>query len=214
MTGGGWRAALAVLALTLCAAVARVGVEARAELSTGRAALARGEVEAGVAHLRRAAHLRVPWGGDSRAAFDALESFARACEVRGQTDRALLAWRAVRASARGTRWLATPERDRLARADRRIATLMARLAPAPEDRDVAASRREEQLLAALVERNDADPAWRLVAALGIAAVLAGAAQLAARGWDDASVPRRDVVSRSVITVALGAALFVVALARA
>lgn len=214
MTAPRWRAAGVGLAALFAVAVVRVDREARWELREGRAALARNEVERGVGHLRRAAHLRLPWGGPSREGFEALESFARESEVRGQSDRALLAWRAVRASARGTRWLATPERERLARADRRIASLMARLPPAPEDRDVPASRREEQLLAGLVERADADPAWRLVAAVGLAMSLFAASRLASQGWDDAAMPRRDVVVRSVAALLVGAALFAVALARA
>lgn len=204
-----------LVALCLAALVCgRVLVDARRELLDGRAALAAGRDDAGVRHLRRAAHLYLPGSPYVRDAYDELESFARSAEARGQGDRALAAWRAVRSSALATRWLVVPYRDRLDRANRRIARLMAALPRPPVDRDLPASQVEERHLALLQDSGAPDPAWVVVMGLGFALWMGAVAWAARHGWDDDDRPRWRSLRLAGAAVAAGMALFFVALARA
>ncbi len=203
--------AAGLVALVACA---RVLAESRAELDVGRAELAAGRVDAGVRHLRRAAHLYLPASPHVRDAYDALEAAARAAEARGQNDKALAAWRAVRASCLATRWLVVPYADRLARANRRIARLMALLPPPPVDRDVPQAQREERHLALLLQDDAPAPAWVVVMGLGFAAWAGAVAWAARRGWDDDDVPQWKVLHVAGAVTLAGMALFFLALARA
>lgn len=204
----------AAVALVLGVASARVLVESRAALAEGRAALARGAVDPGVRALRRAAHLYLPGNPANAGAYDALERFARDQETLGHQDHALLAWRAVRSSALATRWVIVPHRDRLERANRRIARLMALLPPPPEDRDTPVARREELHYALLLEDRAPEPAWVIVLGLGLALWLGGASYAARHGWDDDDRARPRPLATSAAAVAVGLILFVLALVRA
>ena len=209
-----WRAYLA-LALALClVVVARVTLYARRELLAGRAALAAGRADVGVRHLRRAAHLYLPSSPYTREAYDTLESFARESETRGQSDRALSAWRAVRSSALATRWLVVPHRDRLDRANRHIARLMSSLPAPPEDRGVARERLEERHLALLQEDRAPEPAWVVLLGAGLALWLGAAVWAARHAFDDDDRPLGQPLARAAGVFALGVALFLIALHRA
>lgn len=201
-------------ALVLAVAVARVAVESRAALDEGRTALARGQVEPGVRALRRAAHLYLPGNPATTGAYDALERFARDQETLGRQDHALLAWRAVRSSALATRWLVVPYRDRLDRANRRIARLMALLPPPPEERDAPVERREELHYALLLEDRSPEPAWIVVLGVGLALWVGAGFYAARHGWDDDDRPRGRTLAASGTAVAVGLTLFVLALVRA
>jgi hypothetical protein len=201
-------------ALVLSVAVGRVAVESRAALDEGRAQLQHGAVDPGVRALRRAAHLYLPGNPATAGAYDALERFARDQETLGHHDHALLAWRAVRSSALATRWVVVPHRDRLDRANRRIARLMALLPPPPEERDTPVERREELHYALLLEDRAPEPAWVIVLGVGMALWIGAAFYAARHGWDDDDRPRGRTLAASGITVAVGLTLFVVALLRA
>jgi hypothetical protein len=204
----------AAVALVLGVASARVLVESRAALDEGRAALARGAVDPGLRALRRAAHLYLPGNPANAGAYDALERFARDQETLGHQDHALVAWRAVRSSALATRWLIVPHRERLDRANRRIARLMALLPPPPEERDTPVARREELHYALLLEDRAPEPAWVLVLGVSLALWLGGAYYAARRGWDDDDRPRARPLAAAGASIAVGLILFVLALVRA
>lgn len=204
----------AVAAALLALVVGRVLVEGRAALREGEAAVARGDVDRGVRALRRAAHWYAPGSPYSRAAYDALERLARDREAHGQSEQALAAWRAIRASALATRWLVTPEADRLRRANRRIARLMALQPPPPEEREVPVARREERHLALLQEDRAPEPAWVVVMGVGLALWLGAAAWATRNGWDDDDRARPRALGIAGGCVALGFALFALALWRA
>lgn len=204
----------AAVALVFGVASARVLVESRAALDEGRSQLARGAVDPGVRALRRAAHLYLPGNPFNAGAYDALERFARDQETLGHQDHALLAWRAVRSSALATRWIVVPHRERLDRANRRIARLMALLPPPPEERDIPVARREELHYALLLEDRAPEPAWVLVLGVALALWLGGAFYAARHGWDDADRPRARTLAATGAAVVVGLMLFVVALLRA
>jgi len=195
-------------------ACARVAFESRAELHEGRAHLAAGHIDAGLRHLRRAAHLYLPGSPYVREAYDALESAAQIAEAHGQHDKALAAWRAVRASCLATRWLIVPHSDRLHRANRRIAHLMALLPPAPIDRDIPLAQREERHLALLQQDDAPAPAWVVVMGFGLVLWVGAVLRAVRHGWDDDDAPRwQELRVAGILTVA-GMALFFLALARA
>lgn len=206
-----WAPVVAVLVAAVCA---RVLVDGRTELHAGQAALAAGRHDAGVRHLRRAAHLYLPLSPYTAGAYDALESYARDAESRGQNDRALTAWRAVRSSALGTRWLVVPYRERLDRANRRIAHLMALLPRAPVDRDATPAQVEDRHLALLQEDRAPDPAWVVLMGVGFALWMGAVAWAVRRGWDDDDRPQWPALRVAGAAVAAGMLLFFVALARA
>lgn len=204
----------AAAALVLGVAAGRVLVESSAALVEGRAQLRAGAVDPGVRALRRAAHLYLPLNPANAGAYDALERFARDQETLGHHDHALLAWRAVRSSALATRWLVVPHRERLDRANRRIARLMALLPPPPEERDTPVARREELHYALLLEDRAPEPAWVLVLGVGLALWISGAVYAARRGWDDDDRPRGRILAVAGAAVGVGLILFVLALVRA
>ncbi len=184
----------------------------RAELSAGEAALAAGDVSEGIRRLRRAAHWYVPGSPYCARAYERLERVATEAEGQGRAEQALSAWRAIRASALATRWLLVPERDRLERANRHLAGLMAELPPPPEDRAKDRARLREEHLALLREDHAPEPAWLVVLAAGLLTWL-GALGLALRdGWDEASRarPRVLVVRLGVAALGLATVLFAVA----
>lgn len=204
----------AAAALVLAVAAGRVAVESRAALDEGNAQLRRGAVEPGVRALRRAAHLYLPGNPATARAYDSLERFARDQETLGRHDHALLAWRAVRSSALATRWVVVPHRDRLDRANRRIARLMALLPPPPEERDTPVERREELHYALLLEDRAPEPAWVIVLGVGLALWIGAAFYAARHGWDEDDRPRGRALAASGAAVAVGLTLFVLALLRA
>lgn len=202
------------VALVLAAVCGRALWSSRGALHAGRAALAQGRHDEGVLLLRRAAHLYLPGSPYVAAAYDALEASARESETRGQNDRALAAWRAVRASALATRWVVVPYADRLDRANRHVAHLMALLPPAPDERDTTVQTREERHLALLREDRAPEPGWVLVLAVGFALWAASLAHAARRGWDDDDRPQRGPLALAGAAGGIGVLLFVLALARA
>lgn len=201
-------------ALLVALVSGRALLTSRAALEEGRAALAEGRHEDGIRSLRRAAHAYLPGSPYVSAAYDALEGFARESETRGQNDRALLAWRAVRASALATRWVVIPHADRLARANRHVAHIMALQPPSPDERDASPRAREERHLAMLSEVRGPEPAWVVVLAAGLALLGASLAHAARRGWDDDDRAQRGPLLLAGAAGGVGAALFLLALARA
>jgi tetratricopeptide (TPR) repeat protein len=200
-----------VVAVVLCG---RVLLEARSELRAGDAHLTGGRYEAAVRHYRRAAHLYLPGSPYTRDAYEALERVAREAEARGQNDRALAAWRAVRSSALATRWVVLSYEERVTRANRRIARLMARLPPPAVDRGLSLAQLEERHLALLEERTAPDAAWVVLMAIGFATWMGAVAWAALRGWNDDDRAQWPTLRVAGVVVAAGMALFFLALTRA
>jgi hypothetical protein len=212
------RAAIRQYVLVFCAIAVvvclRVVIDSRAELRAGETALAAGRDDQGVRKLRRAAHLYLPLNPYTHNAYDALEAYARNAESRGQNERALSAWRAVRSSALATRWILSPYRDRLERSNRRIARLMSLLPPPPVDRETTPTQREERHLALLQEDHAPDPTWVVILGIGFVLWMGAVAWAALRGWDDEDKPQWEVLRTAGAVTAAGLLLFFIALARA
>jgi hypothetical protein len=118
-------AAASVVALAFGVLTLRVVMSGEAQLRASDEALRRGDAEAAVVHARRSAGWYAPGAPHVTLAYQRLEALARAAEEHRRIDVALLAWRAVRSAAIETRWLLTPRRQDLERANREIARLEA-----------------------------------------------------------------------------------------
>lgn len=203
-------AALAlVLAVGLAAVMTRAVWAGARALANGDAAEQRGELPLAIDLWRQAARWYVPGATHVEAAYQRLDTLARAAEARGDIDTALAAWRGIRSSILATRSFYLPHGERLEPANRRIAVLMAALerAPAPfpgEDAPVIALPADIDASAGDLGDEDAawhyqrlapvpgpSPFWALVAIIGFATWLTGGLVFALRGVtpDDRLVPR-------------------------
>ncbi len=202
------------VAAVLATLAGRALLSARAELSAGESALSAGDVSEGIRRLRRAAHWYVPGSPYCALAYERLERVATEAEGQGRSEQAMAAWRAIRASALATRWLFVPERDRLARANRHLAGLLAELPPPPEDRAKDRDRLREEHLALLNEDHAPEPAWMVVLAAGLLTWLVALALAVRDGWDEDSRVRPRALAVRVGVAALGLATVLFAVAKA
>jgi hypothetical protein len=201
-------AALAlVLAVCLAAVMTRAVWAGARALANGDAAEQRGELALAVDLWRQAARWYVPGATHVAAAYQRLDTLARAAEARGDLDTALAAWRGIRSSILATRSFYLPHAERLEPANRRIAVLMAALerapargpgddgAPAPDIAPPADDLGDDEDAAWHYQRlapvPGPSPFWSLVAIIGFATWLAGGLVFALRGVtpDDRLVPR-------------------------
>jgi len=203
-----------IAALLGAVAIGRVLVEGARELHAGDAAQARGDVSDAIRRWRRAAHWYAPGSPYCAQAYERLEAAAVSAETQGRGDQAFSAWRAIRASALSTRWLVVPQRERLERANRHIAALLAEMPQPAEDRDRDRSRVREEHLSRLNEDHAPEPAWVVMLAIGFALWFGAALWAARNGWNerDEVRPRALMLAGSVLV--LGAALFLLGVARA
>lgn len=192
----------------------RVLVEGSRELSAGNSALAHGDVPDAVRRFRRAAHWYLPGSPYCAGAYEKLETVATQAESQGRADHAFAAWRAIRASALATRWLITPERPRLERANRHIAALIVEMPAPPQDRGKDRARLREEHLALLTEDHAPEPAWVVIMALGFAMWIGAAFWAARNAWDEDDRVRPRALAIAGSLVALGLLLFTLGVARA
>lgn len=193
----GRRAAQAALVFGFAIGVVgvRVTVSGIGELRAARAIESEGRVADAILHYRRAARWHAPGAPWVSRSLDALERIGRAASDRDDRATALAAYRAMRGAILATRSLYTPFPGRLARANDRIAALMAEEPPAPADaqKNVDARRR---MHAALLARDESPSVgWSLVMLLGFAAWMGGSVGFIrhAIGDDDRLVGRPALV---------------------
>jgi hypothetical protein len=120
---------LALAALVLFVIVIRVVSSARQELGEADRLLARGDLDGAIVHYRRAARWYAPGSPYHVRALEQLAQLAADAERNGEPERALSAYRSLRAAIMATRSLYVPEQARLGAANLRIAALMAELPP-------------------------------------------------------------------------------------
>lgn len=204
----------AVLALLLATLAVRVVYSAGQELSEAHARLAGGDLDGAVVHYRRAARYYAPGSPYHVEALDRLAELGLAAERRGDSDRALAAYRAIRGSILATRSVYVPERARLAAADDSIARLMAELPPPGMDQGKSREQLRAEHLVLL--RADPDPSllWTCVLLLGFVAWVSAAFVFSARAIDAQDRFVRREVQRWGSVIALGFGLFVLGLALA
>ena len=196
---------IAIVVLGAVGAIAtRVFVDGRAALAEGDAAIAKGDLPTAVARWRRAARWYAPLAPHVEGAYQRLTGLAEEAEARNDVGNALEAWRAVRSSILATRWLVTPRAALLARANGRIAALMAKTEGASADPGKTEPERAAWHLALLSKDEAPSVGWTLLALLGLATWLGGGAHLAWRGFtaDDRLDPRHAVRAGLFVLVGL------------
>ncbi len=206
-------AILAGLALVLAVAATRAVWLGGQALAAGDAAAARGDRAAAIASWRTAARWYVPGLGASAAALTRLERTATAAEAAGDPAAALVAWQAIRTSIRSVQGLTSPFAARLARADARIAALLA-AAPGPVGTGNTAEERAAWHRAVLAGAPRTSRAMLVLAALGLATWLAGGVTLVRRGLRADGTLVRSPALRATVTIVVGVALWLVGVALA
>jgi hypothetical protein len=218
--------AAAVTAVVLGVLITRAIWEGRDALHDGDAAAARGDLDGAIDGWRAAARWYVPLAPHVGDAYARLEGAAREAEDRRDGATALLAWRAIHSSILATRWLVTPHADLLARADRRIAALMASEpvsgAPAPDPDpdptfraapDAGATPEARLAFSRAQLARDGAPSvtWVLVALAGFALWIGGCVHFARRGLDAQERLIQRVAAASGGMVAVGMLVWVLGL---
>jgi hypothetical protein len=148
-------------------ALVALSVLAAREVAIGRTHLkgadddaTRGDWAGAIAHLRAAAQARAPGSPWPERAAARLEDLARAAEMRGDDDTALVAYGALRAAALSTRTIGSSRTSWRHEAEEGVARIADRRQAASGAHDAherAASVRET------LQREDIPPMWRLAA---------------------------------------------------
>lgn len=192
--------------------VVRVVVASHDELERAAELQREGEVDAAIVHLRRAARWYAPGNPYVTDALDALASVGREAERQGDRERALFAWRSVRAAILSTRSFYVPHAERLDRADTRIAELMASLDPPPIDAGKSRAELKAEHLTLLRSVDRPHVGWTLLLLLGFAAWVGGAFTFAARAIDEEDRIVRAQALRWGGVIGLGLVLWLVGMA--
>ncbi|MFW5925525.1 MAG: hypothetical protein ACOC9O_00055 [Myxococcota bacterium] len=215
MTGsrGRWvrRAAqwLGMAGVVVAVLLVRVVVASQHELEQAAELQREGDVDAAIVHLRRAARWYAPGNPYVTDALEALATVARQAERQGDRERALFAWRSVRAAILSTRSFYVPHAERLARADTRIAELMASLDPPPIDAGKSRAELKAEHLALLRSVDRPHVGWTLLLLLGFAAWVGGAFTFAVRAIDEEDRIVRAQALRWGGVIGLGLVLWLV-----
>lgn len=206
--------AVLIAALLLAAVMMRVVAAARAELEIAEKHAGEGDLDAAVVHYRRAARWYAPLSPYHVQALAGLARIGAEAEQKGDVERALTAYRAVRSAVLSTRSFYVPEAERLAAANKRIAALMAGLPPPQMDAGKSRDQLEREHLALLSQDPDPKLGWTLVLLFGFAAWVAGAFAFSVRAIDaEERFIRREAVRWGAMIV-VGFALFVLGMAMA
>ncbi|MCS6799811.1 MAG: hypothetical protein NZ898_15060 [Myxococcota bacterium] len=207
----GGRVLLVAAAIYTLLAV-RAWVAGRQELADGRQAERRGDLDAAVAHYRRAVRWYLPAAPHVVEGIEALARLARQAERANDTERALLAWRSLRGAILSTRSLYTPHEAWVDLADERIAALMASQPPPPIDAGRSADERHTEYLAQLrAARERPTPGWALLAVGGFALFVGAVATLLVRGLDAEDRFVRPVAARCALAALAGLFAFLLGL---
>jgi hypothetical protein len=193
--------AAAGVALFLFGVVATRAVwQGRSALSRGDAAIAAGDTAEAIRWWRRAARWYLPLAPHVGDAYDRLEELATQAASAGDRATALAAWQGVRSSILATRSFYTPQSDRLEPANRAIAALMAAAEPDLAAPTSSPAEREAWHYQMLARDEAPSVGWSVLALLGFAAWIGGAALFAWRAVDkdDRLVQRPALVSALVV----------------
>lgn len=176
------RAIGVVLVVILVLSVKVLG-SSRAELREADRARQSGELEIAVSHYRRAARWYLPIQPFADEALDRLLEIGDEAEASGDRVLALASFRSVRAAIMSSRSAWIPDGERLARADARIAALMASGEVPAVDAALSEDERAALYLAMLEEDRDPVLGWALLALLGFFSWVAGAYLVFTRALD-------------------------------
>jgi hypothetical protein len=155
----------AVFALIVLAMIAaRVAVGASTELAAAQQARSGGELMKAVHHYDRSIHWYLPLHPAIPASIADLTAIATDYESQGKSEDALFSWRILRSALYSARHLRQPHPEAIARADERIAHLMALQAGAPGTPEFDSER--EKRFAQLTEVKGPKTAFALLAEFG------------------------------------------------
>jgi hypothetical protein len=167
----------AVAGVLLAVLAVRMVTGSHTELTRGAQLQARGDEDAAILALRRAGRLYAPGNPYSQEALTRLSDLGRAAEERGDTERALAAYRAVRGAIMASRSVYVPHPDLLQLADTRIAELSA-------DPAAGSERTAEVVLAELRTPPRPRLGWTLLLLAGWLAWVLGAFAFAHEALDE------------------------------
>jgi hypothetical protein len=228
-------AAVVVLALAAVLVVLRVWFVSRDEWRAGEALVAeynrrageepppgagledprRGLLREAIVRYREAALWYLPGNPYGRRAVERLLLIGQRGEQAADDDLALYAYRAARGALQATRGFGSSDAEGLARADRGIARVSARLErPAAGAEPLTPTEREKRHRALLAAGEDPDPWYSLLAAVGLVLWVVGALLFALRGLDERSRLRLGVALRAGLVVVAGVAAWLAGLALA
>jgi hypothetical protein len=192
----------------LLVAAARVVWSSQQEYKAAHVARASGQMDDAIVHFRRAARWYVPGNPYSTRALHRLAEIGATAEKQGHIERALDAYRSMRAAIYSTRSAFVPHAGMLPSVDAHIARLMARLPPSAMREHTSAREREQLYLAQLRASNHRPRVgWAMLALLGFGVWVTAGHRVWTRGFDHvgAMVPR--LLLRYAAYFAVGFALF-------
>jgi hypothetical protein len=202
---------LAVAAVISAVLAVRVLISSHAELTEADRLREAGEVDAAIPRYRRAAAWYVPGNPYREEALARLVGIGQAAEDEGDVERALAAWRGVRAAVMTARSAIGPRDRRLSEADARLAELMSRVPPTSADAELSAAARRARFARELAADPRPSPLWSLAVLLGFATWVLSLTVIALRGFDGEDRVRRRVVQAWGGGFILGFGLFVLGL---
>lgn len=202
---------LCVLLVVLSGVYVRVVLTARSAVAEAERSLDEDRWDDALFQFRRAAHAYAPFNPYNTMAHDRLWQLARKAELSGDTDRALMAYRAIRSAILSTRSTYTPHPERLEQVNDRIARLMARLPPPPVDRDKPEGQRMREHHELLSDNPMPDPLWSVLLLVGFGAWIGACVAFILVGLRrDLGIRRRPAII-SACVFAAGMALWIAGL---
>lgn len=203
-----------MIGVLLLVLTVRVVTASSTEFAEGTRLRERGDVDAAIAHLRRAARWYAPGNPYNARALDELTAIGVQAAAEGDPARALAAHRSVRAAILTSRSFYVPHAERLARADEAIATLMSEQPRPAIDATRSPAELREAHLTLLREVPRPRLVFALLALLGLAAWTTAAFAFVTRALDadDRLLPSPARLWGSVWIVGFGAFVLGLALA--
>lgn len=188
----------------------RAVLASRAAWQGAAQSLSDGDVDTAIVQLRSAARWYAPLNVYATRSLLRLEQVATAAEAQGEHERALRAYRAIHAAILATRSFYTPHGEILARADERIATLMAREPAPPIEQGRTPEQRKADYLA-LLAVHDPKAGGVLLAFAGFATWVGSAMAFLLLGVDGEGRIMRRIAKRSVLCLLAGWIAFAIGL---
>ena len=201
----------AVIAGLLAVLITRAVWQGRSALAAGDELAADGKLDRAVQKWSRAARWYVPLAPHVGDALDRLREAGTASEEAGDPVTALIAWRGVRSSVMATRSFYTPNRDRLAEANDKIATLMAALEGAEADPTRDEPERAAWHLALLKRPVGPSVGFSLLAIFGFVLWIGAAFWFAWSAIDENDRLIKPIAVRSAALILIGLLLWLLGL---
>lgn len=199
------------IALGLGIVVVRLWVDGRAAFRAGAQAEAAGDRARAIREYQNAARLYLPGAAYVGDGLARLFAIADAAEGEGDTDNARRALEAVRAAILGTRSFYVPHEARLLEADRRLASLYARIEDPARDPGASPEARVAWHAERLARRPGPATAPAVIALFGLALWVGAAVAFFSRALDSALRLRRPQAIAAGLVFVAGFTMFLVGL---